>query len=153
MALLVCLRNRHQDQSVSGNRHHISPYPSLDRKPHTWKKGISDSFQTQILPKILPLVGIFSFTIMVYLKKLIGIKYLNTKQCSAGFSSRITPSPPVSSQVYPPRCILPGVSPLLPKDRKIKLDLPHFIKGMGVRVLFFSRANFPPKKGEVIMRE
>ena len=62
--------------------------------------------KTQILPNILPVVRIFSFTIMTYLKKLIGIKSLNTKQCPSGFSPGIIPFPPVSS--------------LLPKDSKIK---------------------------------
>ena len=59
-----------------------------------------------MLPKILPVTRIFSFTIMTYLKKLIGIKFLNTKECPARFSPRIIPSRPVSS--------------LLPKDSKIK---------------------------------
>ena len=48
----------------------------------------------------------FSFTIMACLKKLTVSKSLNTKQCPAGFSPRIIPSPPVS--------------PLLPEDSKIK---------------------------------
>ena len=81
MALLVCFRQ----------------HPSIDRRRQTWKKGISDSFWTQILPKNLPVAHIFSFTIMTYLKKLIRIKFINTKQCLAGFSLRIIPSPPVSS--------------------------------------------------------
>ena len=71
-------------------------HTSVDRRLHTWKKGISDSFYTQILPNILPVVRIFSFTIMTYLKKLIGIKFLNTKQCPAGFSHRIITCFPVS---------------------------------------------------------
>ena len=36
---------------------------------------------TDISIKILPVVHIFSLTIMTYLKKLIGIKSLNLKQC------------------------------------------------------------------------
>ena len=36
---------------------------------------------TDISIKIFPVVHIFSLTIMTYLKKLIGIKSLNTKQC------------------------------------------------------------------------
>ena len=55
---------------------------------------------------MLPVARIFSFTIMAYLKKLIVIKFFNTKQCPAGFSPRVILFPPVSS--------------LLPKDRKIK---------------------------------
>ena len=35
-------------QSVSGTGIktflHVSPHPSLDRRPHIWKKGIFDSF-------------------------------------------------------------------------------------------------------------
>ena len=38
---------------------------------------------------ILPVVHIFSLTIMTYLKMLIGIKSLNTKQCPA----RLSPPP------------------------------------------------------------
>ena len=37
-----------------------------------------------------------SFTIMNYLKKFIGIKYLKRKQCPAGLSPIIIPSPDVS---------------------------------------------------------
>ena len=48
---------------------------------------------------------IFSFTIMNYLKKFVGIKYLKRIQCPAGLSPMIVPSPPVSH--------------LLPKDRKL----------------------------------
>ena len=54
----------------------ITPHPILrliaDRT--LGKKAIPDSFQTQTLPKILPVARIFNFTIMTYLKKLIGIK-------------------------------------------------------------------------------
>ena len=60
-------------------------HPSVDHRPQTWKIGISDSFWAQILPKILPVMHIFSFKIMTCLKKLTGIKFLNTKQCPAGF--------------------------------------------------------------------
>ena len=102
MSLLVCLRNSHQVQSLLGRRHHVSFYPSLDHRTHTWKKGISDSFQTSALSKVLACVHIFSFTIMTYLKNLTGVKYFNTKQCPAGFSLRIMPSFPASSKMYPP---------------------------------------------------
>ena len=71
-----------------------------------WKKGISDSFQTYILSKIIAATHTFSFKIMTYLKKFIGIKSLNRKQCPEGLSPRILPSP--------------SVSPFLPKDNKIK---------------------------------
>ena len=45
----------------------------------------------QILPKILFAVCILSVTIMTYLKKCIGIIFLNTKQYSPGLSPRIIP--------------------------------------------------------------
>ena len=41
---------------------------------------------TDISTNILAVVQIFSLTIMTYLKMLIGIKSLNTKQCSARLS-------------------------------------------------------------------
>ena len=41
---------------------------------------------TDISTKILPVVHIFSLTTMTYLKILIGIKSLNTKQCPARLS-------------------------------------------------------------------
>ena len=44
---------------------------------------------TDISTKILPVVHIFSLVIMTYLKMLIGIKSLNTKQCPA----RLSPPP------------------------------------------------------------
>ena len=81
---------------------------------------------------------------MAYLKKLIEIRSLNTKQRPAGLSPRIIPPPPVS--------------PPLPKDCKISrfdqsyLDLSYFIKGMCVGVLFIFQKNrggdksFPRKK-------
>ena len=43
----------------------------------------------QILPKVLPEVYIFRNRIMTKLKKLIGNKSVNTKQCPAGLSPRI----------------------------------------------------------------
>ena len=116
--------------SVAGNRHHVSPHPSLDPRPHTWKV-ISDSLQTQMLPSILPVAYIFSFIIMTYLKKLTGIKSLNTKQ------------QPVCPRVYPSSykktAKLSGFNQLQP-------EFPHFIIGMVVEVLFFKkqRGNPPP---------
>ena len=44
-----------------------------------------------MLPKFLPTVHIFSFTILTYLKKFIANKSLNAKQCPAGLSPRIIP--------------------------------------------------------------
>ena len=55
-----------------------------------------------VLSKVLPGARIFSFTIMNYLKKFIGIKSPNTKQCPAGSSPRIITSLPVSSRLFPP---------------------------------------------------
>ena len=70
-----------------------SPPPKnwvLNHRPHIGKKGISNSFR-QILLKILPPACIFSHTIMTYLQRLVGTKFLNTKQCPAGLSPRIIP--------------------------------------------------------------
>ena len=134
--------------SISDNRHHVSLHPSLDCRPHAWKKAISDSFQTQILPNILPVARILSFTMMTYLKKLIRIKSLNTRQCPAGFSPRIIPSSPVSS--------------LLPKDSKIErfrliiAGSPPLFKGDGSWGSIFQNnkgVKFSSKKEEVIMSE
>ena len=44
---------------------------------------------TDISTKVLPVVHIFSLIIMTYLKMLIGVKSLNTKQ----FSARLSPPP------------------------------------------------------------
>ena len=52
------------------------PIPLLIADHILGKKGISDSFETQILRRILPVACIFSCTIMTYLKKLTGIKFL-----------------------------------------------------------------------------
>ena len=48
---------------------------------------IASLFQEQTSNKILPVVHIFSLTIMTYLKMSIGIKSLNTRQFSARLSS------------------------------------------------------------------
>ena len=82
------------------------PIPLSSCRPHIWKKNISDSFQTQILPNNLPATHTFSFAIRNYLKKFIGIKSLNRKLCPPELSPRIIYSPPLS--------------PLLPKDSEIK---------------------------------
>ena len=53
---------------------------------HIFGKKLSlIDFQTQILPKILPATHTFSFTMMKYLKKFIGIKSVNRKQCPPPF--------------------------------------------------------------------
>ena len=59
-------------------------------------------FKTQILPNILPVMRTLSFIIMTYLKKLTGIKSLNTKHCPAGFLLIFIHSTPASPKVYPP---------------------------------------------------
>ena len=59
-------------------------------------------FRHKLYQKFWLVVHIFSFTIITYLKNLIGVKSFNTKQCPAGFPPRIMPSFPVSSKMYPP---------------------------------------------------
>ena len=59
--------------------------PPLTKDNILEKKVFLIAFR-QILPKILPLAIIFSNIIMTNLKKLIGNKSLNTKQCPAGLS-------------------------------------------------------------------
>ena len=64
---------------------------------HIFGKKLSlIGFLTQILPKILPATHTFSFTMMKYLKKFIGIKSVNRKQCPAGLFPTIIPSAHVS---------------------------------------------------------
>ena len=60
-----------------------SPFPPLIVDHILEKNSIYNSFR-QILPYILPVACIFSRTIIPYLKEIIGIKSLNTKQCSVG---------------------------------------------------------------------
>ena len=78
------------------------PIPLLIADHMLGKKVSLIVFKTQILPKILPVMCILSFTIMTYLKKLIGIKSLNTKQCPAGILPRIILSSPVSPKMIAP---------------------------------------------------
>ena len=72
------------------------PCPTFD---HIVERIVSLIAFRQILSKILHVASIFSYTIMTYLKKLAGIKSLNTKQCPSGLSPRI----------------IPKISPFLPK--------------------------------------
>ena len=65
--------------------------PSLSWLQITYWKKISPTDFRQILPNILPVVHIFSFMIMTYLKTFIVIKSLITKQCPAELSSWIIP--------------------------------------------------------------
>ena len=65
--------------------------PSLPWSQTTYWKKVSPTAFRKILPKILLVVYIFSNTIMTNLKKLIGNKSLNTKQCPAGLSPWIIP--------------------------------------------------------------
>ena len=69
---------------------------SPDHTPYTGKKKVSLTALRQILSKVLPEACIFSNTIVTYLKKFIGTKSLDTKQCPAGLSLRIIPH-------YPPK--------------------------------------------------
>ena len=66
------------------------PVPTLITD-HILRKKVSLIAFRLSLPKILPAAYIFSNTIMTNLKKLIGNKSLNTKQCPAGLSPRIIP--------------------------------------------------------------
>ena len=72
------------------------PCPTFD---HIVERIVSLIAFRQIVSKILHVASIFSYTIMTYLKKLDGIKSLNTKQCPSGLSPRI----------------IPKMSPFLPK--------------------------------------
>ena len=72
------------------------PCPTFD---HIVERIVSLIAFRQIVSKILHVASIFSYTIMTYLKKLDGIKSLNTKQCPSGLSPRI----------------IPKISPFLPK--------------------------------------
>ena len=80
----------------------MSPQPKKMSPPvpwsHSiyWKKKVSPTAFRQILSNILPEACIFSNTIMTYLKKFIGTKSLDTKQCPARLSPRIIPH-------YPPK--------------------------------------------------
>ena len=72
-------------------------------KPHIGQNVSLIGFR-QILPKYLPVMHIFSFTIITYLKKLLGVKFFFTKQRPAGLSPKIIP---------PAACVLPKMpSPL-----------------------------------------
>ena len=76
-----------------------------------WNKKVSIVFR-QILSKLLPEACIFSNIIMNYLKKLVGTKFLNTKQCPTGLSPRIMPHcPPNIQKIY--SFTPPEKSPLL----------------------------------------
>ena len=55
------------------------------------EKKVSLIAFTEILPKILPAVCTFSYTIKTYFKRLVGNKSFNTKQCLAELSLRIIP--------------------------------------------------------------
>ena len=61
---------------------------SPDHRPHIGKEVCLIAFR-QILSKSFPETCIFSNTIMTYLKKLVGTKSLNTKQCPGRLSPRI----------------------------------------------------------------
>ena len=60
--------------------------PSLPLLQTTYWKKVSPIAFRQILPKMLPMVHIFSSIITTYLKKFIGIKTLSTKQYPAKLS-------------------------------------------------------------------
>ena len=125
IGLYICIVwNRHQAFI------HVSPHSSLDH-----------SFQTQILPKTLPVMHIFSFIIIIYLKKFIWIKYLKRNQCPTGLSPIIIPSPPASH--------------LLSKDSKLNwfwliiAGSPQLSKGVRVGVL----SNFKKISGSIFSQK
>ena len=80
--------------------------PCPEHRPHIEKKVSLIAFR-QILPKILSVACIFSYTNMTYLKKLDETKSLNTKQCVAGLSSRITTQVSPFLPKVPPPLIVP----------------------------------------------
>ena len=61
---------------------------SPDHRTYIGKKVSLIAFR-QIVSKILPKACIFSNAIMAFLKKLLGTKSLNTKQCPTGLSPKI----------------------------------------------------------------
>ena len=71
-----------------------SPCPLIT--DHILEKKVTLIAFRQILSKLLPEACILSNTMMTYLKKLVGTKSHNTKQCSARLSPRILPH-------YPPK--------------------------------------------------
>ena len=85
-ALLICVRNRHQEFSSC-----LTPFFSWLQITYLEKRYLW-VFRHKFYQKILPVMHIFSFTIMNYLKRFIGIKPLNRKQCPAGLSPIIIPS-------------------------------------------------------------
>ena len=88
LLLLDLCSNKYVKQKVLIN--HISlPSASLDCGPHIWKKASLIVFRQKFYPKISVLGLIFSFTIMNCLKKFIGIKSHNAKQCPARLSPPI----------------------------------------------------------------
>ena len=74
-------------------------------KTSYWKQKVSLIVFRQILSKILLEAFIFSNTIMIYLKKLVGTKSLNTKHCPTGLSPRIIPHYAKNLLIYPTRKI------------------------------------------------
>ena len=85
--------------SVGYHPHQKLESPCLLITDHVLEKKVSLIDFGQSFSKILPQACIFSNTIMPYLKKLIGTKSLNTKQCPAGLSPGIIPH-------YSPRTLM-----------------------------------------------
>ena len=80
-----------------------------------------------------------------HLKKLIGIKFLNTKQFPAEFPPRVLPSSPISPRVYPP--------PTKTQQNEMVLINYSWISpplqsgwGLGFYISKNRRVNFPSKK-------
>ena len=82
-SLLLYLRNKQISQDFPLC---LSLLLSLNRRPHIWKNRTSNYFLDTNFTKTVSVVHIFSLKIMNYLKKLIRIKSLNTKQCPSRLS-------------------------------------------------------------------
>ena len=123
-------------------------YPDHILESAYWKahigKKVPNSFSSNFI-KILPMVCIFSYTVMNYLKKPVGTKFLDTTQHATGLSPRIIlPVSPFLPE-YPllqcgftalTRCGLPSSKPLwetmhsitLPFLQGGQLSIPHILK-------------------------
>ena len=106
---------------ITPNKKVESPCPSPDHRPHIAKKVSLRAFR-KILPNIFPVVYIFSYIIMIKVKKLIRTKSFDTKQYQVGLSSRIIPNYPPNGDREEPQ---PTVKHLLVfPTKKIILNKP-----------------------------
>ena len=78
--MLACVQNKYQEFPSC-----LTPFFfSSQSRPRIWKEGFSDNFQ--ISRKILPVMHIFSFTIMNCLKRFIGIKTISSRIISYDYT-------------------------------------------------------------------